>query len=192
MVFVEELAAVGFVGGAVLGGEDGRGGGESMAHWASRTIAIPQGLPFRVAVTQAIDTATAAAGDPIKAKLTTPIRDRSKVLVPAGAAVAARIVRMRQFYGLDPSVAINIKLETVEVAGQFVPLSAIPDIGGHFQKAKKGTLRRPLQLGTLSSLEDRSAAFVFPEVSQPYLIRSGLESRWVTANPAEDSSATVK
>ncbi|HTS50988.1 MAG TPA: hypothetical protein VMH05_23740 [Bryobacteraceae bacterium] len=181
-----------FLGESTISFDSPPDGGAPVPHRPSRTIAIPQGLSFRIALTQAMDTATAAAGDPITAKLTTPIRDRSKVLVPAGAAVAARIVRMRQFYGLNPSVAINIKLETVEVAGQFVPLSAIPDIEGHFQKPTKGTLQRPLQLGTLSSLEDRSAAFVFPEVSLPYLIRSGLESRWVTANPADDSPATAK
>jgi len=36
LVFVEELAAVGFVGGAVLGGEDGRGGGEAVAEGVER------------------------------------------------------------------------------------------------------------------------------------------------------------
>ena len=151
---------------------------------ASHGFIIPSGLPFRVALTQGIDTAAAAAGDPIKAKLTTPIRRGSKVLVPAGAAVVCRLVRMRQFYGSNPSVAIDIKLETVRVGSASVRITATPDIGGSFQETKKGALRRRVELGTLRSLGDRSAAFVFRDVSQPYLISSGLESMWVTANPA--------
>jgi hypothetical protein len=56
-------------------------------------VEILPGLPFRVALTESIDPATAAAGDPIKAKLITPIGSFRNVLVPKGAAVAARINR---------------------------------------------------------------------------------------------------
>src|SRR5260370_40229846 len=66
---------------------------ESRHGTGPRAFSIPQGLPFRVALTQSIDTATAAAGDPIKAKLITPIRDGSEVLVPAARVVAAGRVR---------------------------------------------------------------------------------------------------
>ena len=41
-----------------------------------------------------------------------------------------------------------------------------------------------MELGTIRSLKDRSATFVFRDVHQPYLIGSGLESVWVTANRA--------
>ena len=36
LVFVEELAAVGLVGGGVFGGEDGGGGGEAVAEGVQR------------------------------------------------------------------------------------------------------------------------------------------------------------
>jgi hypothetical protein len=147
----------------------------------SRALIIPQGLPFQVALTQGIDTSTAAAGDPVKAKLITPIQDRSKVLVPMGATVAARIVRIRQFYGSVPTVSLDLALETVKVGGVSVRLTATPDIGRRFPKKKSGTLRRRVELGTIRSLEDRSANFVFRDARQPYLISSGLESMWVTA-----------
>jgi len=78
---------------------------------------------------------------------------------------------------------IEVRLETVDVAGEIVPLSAIPDDVNRFQKPQKGSLQRPVELGTLRSLEDRSAVFVLRDSSRPFLIRSGLlESRWVTAN----------
>ena len=141
-----------------------------------------------MALTQGIDTTTVAAGDPIKAKLITPIRDGTRVLVPIGAAISARIVLIRQFYDAAPSVALEFKLETVDVGGVSVPLTAVQDTGKNFQKAKRGTLQQRVELGTLRSLDDRPAEFVFRNVHQPYLIRSGLESMWVTAVPAAGDS----
>ena len=45
---------------------------------AYKELALPPGLSFRVALTRAIDTATAAAGDPIKAKLMGPIKEKGQ------------------------------------------------------------------------------------------------------------------
>jgi hypothetical protein len=154
-----------------------------------QTFSIPPGLPFRVAFAQGIDTATAAAGDPIKAKLIGPIKEGSKVLVPMGAAVAGRIVRIRRFYGREPALNLDVRLDTVEVDGVAIRLTATPDGGHSFQKSRSGTLQRRVELGTLHGLEDRSAAFVFRNVRQSYLIGSGLESMWVTA--AGDSVSTI-
>ena len=148
----------------------------------SKTFTIPPGLPFRVAFAQGFYSGSAAAGDPVKAKLVTPIQDGSKVLAQSGAPVAARIVRMRQFYGDQSSISLDVTLETVEVGGVAVPLIAVPDPGLHFdQKKQKGDQHRRLELGTLHGLEDRSTSFVFKDVRFPYLIVSGLESNWVTA-----------
>jgi hypothetical protein len=155
----------------------------------SRALSIPPGLPFRVALTQGIDAARAAAGDPIQAKLIAPIEDGSKVLIPAGAAIAARIVRIRQYYGRASAVAIDVKLETVDVGGVAMPLTAMLDRGRGFRKAKKGTMQQRVELGTLHGLEDRAAAFVFRDVPAHYLIASGLESKWVTASPEAGDAA---
>jgi hypothetical protein len=155
----------------------------------SQFLTIPPGLRFRVALSQGIDTATAAAGDPIQVKLIAPIQDRSKVLVPVGAPLAARIVRIRQFYGAESSISLEVKLETVDVGGVSMRLTAVPDTGQSFQKTKSGTLQRRVELGTLRGMEDRSAGFVFRDVHQPYLIASGLESMWVTATPPPADSA---
>jgi len=152
------------------------------------SLSIPPGLPFSVALTQGIDTSTAAAGDAIKAKLITPIKEHSKVLVPMGAAVAARIVSIRQYYGSEGAITLDIKLETVDVAGVSVRLAATPNTGHSFPKAKRGALQRRVELGTLRGLEDRSARFVFQNAQQPYLIGSGLESSWVTGTPDSRSA----
>ena len=145
-------------------------------------LVIPPGLSFRVALTQGFDTSTSAGGDAVTAKLLTPIKDGSNVLVPAGAALTARISRLREYYGKTPKVILEIKLESVEVNGGMIPLDAKPEIGSSFQK-KSGILKRRVELGTMRNLEERSTAYEFDLKQQPYLIKSGLESMWVTANP---------
>lgn len=147
-----------------------------------RAVAIPAGLHFSVALTHGLDTASSAAGDRVKAKLITPIQEGSKVLVPVGAAVSARIVRLREFYGDVNSISLELKLETVSIAGTAVRLTATPNTGATFQQQKgRGKLQTRVELGTLRGLEDRSASFIFRSVSLPYLIRTGLESSWITA-----------
>ena len=144
---------------------------------AAKSVSIPAGLPFGVALTAGIDTATAAAGGSIPAKLVTPIRDGFKVLVPAGAPVAARIVGIRQTYGRPPSVSLDVKLESVAVKGTPVRLVARLTTA---VDARNGFRRQSVELGTLRGLADRSATFVIRNCAQPCLIGSGLESSWVT------------
>ena len=165
--------------------------GEQRSGSASQVFVIPPKLRFRVALTQGIDTATAAAGDSIKAKLITPIRDRSKVLVPIGASITARIIHIRQFYDSSPSVLLVFKLETVDLGSGSVQLTATPDILNSFRKSKPGTLQRRVELGALRNLEERSAAWEFRNVRLPYLISSGMESTWITATPATVDSVST-
>jgi hypothetical protein len=143
-------------------------------------LAIPPGLIFRVALTQGFNTATSAAGDAVSAKLLTPIKDHDKVLVSAGAAITARVSRLRLYYGKQPKVILEVRLESVEVEGGPIPLAAMPEIGSRFQN-KSGILKRRVDLGTIRNLEERSTSYEFDLSQQPYLIKSGLESLWVTA-----------
>jgi hypothetical protein len=165
--------------------------GEQRPGLASQVFVIPPNLRFRVALTQGIDTAAAAAGDPIKAKLITPIRDRSRVLVPSGASITARIVHIQQFYASPPSVSFVFTLETVNVGGVSLQLTAAPETANSFRKSKPGTLQRRVELGALRSLEERSAALEFRNVRLPYLIGSGVESTWITATPATGDSVST-
>jgi hypothetical protein len=158
--------------------------GEQGGGPVSQVLIIPPRLRFRVALAQGIDTATAAAGDSIKAKLTTPIRDHLKVLVPRGAAITARIVHIQQSYGKFPSVSLVFRLETVDVRGVSLQLTATPDSVNRFPQSKPGTLQRRVELGSLRSLEERSGTVEFRNVRLPYLISSGVESGWITATAA--------
>jgi hypothetical protein len=80
--------------------------------------AIPAKLPFKLVFTQAIDAKAAAAGDRIKAKLASPIRDASskQILVPAGADVIARITEFS--VGAQRGISMLVMLESVMVQGE--------------------------------------------------------------------------
>jgi hypothetical protein len=134
-----------------------------------------------VSSAQKIDPATAAVGDLLQLKLTKPIRDESIVLVPAGASVTGRIVRLRQFYGngLYLIVALSVKLESVTVGDAAMALNANASAGGALQP-KQGQLQPRVEFGTLSGVKERSASFQF-RIPLGARIRSGLESQWVTA-----------
>jgi hypothetical protein len=156
---------------------------------ALKAFVIPSGLSFKVSLDQAVDTRAAAAGDPIKGKLTTPLRDGSKIIAPKGTSVAARIVRLRQFYGHNSEVLLEVKLEAVEFGGVFIPLTAKPENGGTFRQTA-GALQSRIELGTLQQLEDRAASFEFRNVHQPYVIHSGLESAWITTASLDGNSVS--
>jgi hypothetical protein len=151
----------------------------------SQTLAIPPDLPFKLVFTQPIDAAIAAAGDRITAKIARAIRDASsKVLVPEGAAVTARIVKIQHYYGPPSSLKIAVKLETLDIGGSPRPFAAsLTSFGSRFQKSA-GFLSRRVELGSLDTLGDRTVGmFEFRDVKPNYVVGSGLESTWVTVTP---------
>jgi hypothetical protein len=164
-------------------------------------LALPSGLAFKVAFTHSIDTATAAAGDAVRAKLKTAIRDRSSnVLVPESAVVTGRIVSVRRFYGQPqaqtlagprtrqqrPSLVIKIRLETVEVAGNSYPLSARFDDGFGRSAKTPGALSSRIEIGNLDTLDDSGdGVFPFWDTSPNYVVASGTVSNWLTLGPRE-------
>lgn len=158
---------------------------DSSAAPTAHAFALPPGRRFTIQLAQSINTASAAAGDPVRAKLTTAIRDESsKVLVPAGAAVTVRIVKMQHFYGdSSSSLLLGVKLETVEVGGTSQPLAATLDANSSRFAQDKG-LGKHVYLGSLDSLEDRTAGvFEFQDAKANYVVKNGLESTWVTLAP---------
>jgi hypothetical protein len=164
-----------------------------------RALALPAGLAFRLALTERIDSATAAAGDLIRAKLTTAIRDQSsKVFVPEGSAVTGRIVSIRHYYPASrpqngkareaprqyPPLVLAVKLETLEVGGVPRPFKATSD--SRVQRFAKvtGGLSQQVDLGPLDRLPDRDAGvFDFWDETPGYVVESGMESSWITLAP---------
>jgi len=151
---------------------------------------LPAGLRFTVSTTQDIQTATAAAGDLIQAKLATAIRGASnQVLAPAGAEITARLVRIRQYFAGVSTVTLSLKLETIELGGVSVPLTARPNFALRTFTGRPGS-PAPVELGTLNNLEDRDVVvFEFHSQRPQTVISRGLESSWVVVDPEDPEPA---
>jgi hypothetical protein len=154
-----------------------------------RTFELPSGLQFRLALTHEIDTATAAAGDLVKAELTSPIREKHNgVMVPKGTPVTGRIVRIKRFYGpVTDSLTLAIKLETVVING-------MPQ---RFDARLESVTKKPISsiessvvrqsLGSFDQMVDSEDPAVgvlkFPDVTKDYVIDRGMELVGMTAMP---------
>jgi len=151
---------------------------------ASQTPGLPPGLPFRLELTREIDTATAAAGDRIEARLSTPIKGKNKaVLVPKGAAVRGRIIQLKRLYGTGfETLTLAVRLETVEVNGAPQPFDARLD-----SAVVRRTVRRSFHsaggaFGQMSDPKDPTTGFFeFQDVRGNYVIDRGVEMDGATA-----------
>jgi hypothetical protein len=145
-------------------------------------FALPPDLPFQLVFLDPIETAVAAAGDPIRARLAAAIRvPSSEVLVPAGAMVLCRIMKARRNYGPNASFQLAVKVESVVVGGKSQPFEAAPDSGFRTFPKGAGRLRQRVNLGRVSLTEDRGArVFEFLDAPPKYIVRSGLVSNWLT------------
>ena len=154
--------------------ESGAAAGEKIQ---ARAFVLAAGLPFTIALTQSIDTATAAAGDVIRAKLTTNIRDKSGVIVSKGAAVTGRVAQIERLYGpSSQSLLLAVRLETVDKDGRPQPFTArLTSSIQPFARQSAG-LRVREDLGSFDQMEDPGLGFIqFQNVNERYLIHSGLE-----------------
>jgi hypothetical protein len=152
---------------------------------AAAAFALPPGQPFKLAFTEPIDTAVVAAGDPIRAKLTTAILSRSaQVLVPNGAIVLCRIMKAEHLYGNDKAFVLGVKVESIMVGGTSLPLKAAPDSGARRFTKGEGRLTQRIDLGPLVVIQDLEVAvFEFPFAHPKDVIKSGMISSWLTLAP---------
>ena len=164
---------------------------------------LPKGSPFKVVFIDPIDTKVAAAGDLIRGRLKTAIRDSSeRVLVPEGAVVNGRITNITHFFELarvfmsnakqrgwgSPSFVVHIRLETVEVAGTPQPLKAVFDSGLRRFAKMTGPFSMRVDIGSADDLHSKTketdtARFEFWERDPKMVVKPGLESSWVTVAP---------
>jgi hypothetical protein len=163
--------------------------------------ALPAGLPFKVVFTERINTATAAAGDLIRGRLKTAIRDPSwKLIAAEGTPVTGRIMRIRRLYSRSrpverrqwqnqaPSLVVDIRLETLDAGERVRPLKANFDSGDRRLVSQASPIAMRVDIGSLERAGDRApdsdlAIFEFWDDSPNYVVKGPLESRWVTAEP---------
>jgi hypothetical protein len=138
---------------------------------------LPAGLPLVLALTEAIDTNTAAAGDLVHAKVRKAVRDpRSKaVVVPAGAVVQGRIIQMQHWVSRPRRFTIAIQMENLESGGESFQLYAKV-----IASPAKGIFLSPLGRSPLV------AAFPFVTEKSRFRVPAGYESKWVTVEPPKE------
>jgi hypothetical protein len=143
-------------------------------------LAIPWGQRFSLELTAAIDSATAAAGDPFRARLAASLTDgHGKTIAPRGSRVEGRILRVQTFYGEKPEVILVLRPQSVSVRGVEYPLAAVGDVSYAAEQ------QRPIvgkKKGALIILPYRSetTAGLFRFPGEHAVVKRGFVSRWRT------------
>ncbi len=141
-------------------------------------VALPIGLPVTLALDNAIDTDTAAAGDPISAKVVKPVRKAgsNEELIPAGAIARGRIRRIEHHLLPEPYFLIAFSFNRVEVQGAISPFVARSEPDPDLVKS----LNANLQLRDTGIWFWGVGTFLFPTSKPHYVIPAGFESKWFT------------
>ncbi len=137
----------------------------------------PPGLSFTVALTEPIDTTSAAAGDAVKARLTASIRGNHKNLfVPKGALVSGRIIKIQRTYGLrSESLRLGIRLETVEVNGIPQAFYARLQPVSSTRQPPLNSVSQRQDLGSFDEIEEPDAGFLqFDNIPDDFVVKRGM------------------
>ncbi len=151
-----------------------------------RATALPPGLSLTLATVGAIDLGTAAAGDPISARVVHFVRapGSKELLVPVGAIARGRILVMRHELRTS-EFQISILFDTLETKGAVSPLSIrlAREIKAE-NRNPRGFSTRGTEFSLPASASPESAShFVFPARRSVYVIPSGFQSKWTTVAP---------
>ncbi len=148
---------------------------------AATPVTLPAGVQLSLALIAPIDTGTAAAGDVVleRVRKTVRVPGSGEALIPEGATVRGRIVRMRHWLDSPRRFEIAIRLETWETGGLSTPIYAKPLSGYEIANSRMLRHKIPIALPP-AGLPASVATFVF-EVSQDrHVVPRGFESNWIT------------
>jgi hypothetical protein len=134
------------------------------------------GLPVSIDLISTIHSNRAAAGDVIHGRLAKPIG----TVVPAGAALEGRLMRVEQRHGSRPEVVITLRWETIDLEGRKSPIFLRPDrrmadlrIGDRIGLARRGI---EIELPPPSDL--LHGLYRFP--GREAVVESGFRTEWTT------------
>jgi hypothetical protein len=165
--------------------EEAEPGTAAATQSAAASRPLPEGLSISLALTARIDTATAAAGDAVSARVTHAVRDpKSKAtLIPAGAIAQGRIARMRHRVGGPDDFVILIAFDALEVNGKSSPLFVKLDLIDQLERARTLIANRRGSRVMSAQGPETWGAFVFSATGPRYLVPAGYESTWRTVAP---------
>ncbi len=141
-------------------------------------MALPIGLPVTLALAESIDTATAAAGDPIDAKVVKPVRrpGATAELIPAGAIVHGRIRRVEHHLLPTPYILVALSFNRVDVHG----------VMSTFVVRSEPDPALAKELGANLAIRETGiwfwgvGTFLFPTNKSHTVMPAGFESKWFT------------
>lgn len=151
---------------------------------APAAVHLPAGLPVTVTVAAAIDSAQAAAGDRIEGRLARPILDsHHNTLVPEGALMEGRLMRVELLYAKPPETVIALRWETLAVNGVKSPVSLKPDHRmGILKSAGLAALRAKGWVIELPRIdEEQYGVYRFP--GKWAVVQNGYRTEWLTQEP---------
>ncbi|MBS1855526.1 MAG: hypothetical protein JST11_09195 [Acidobacteria bacterium] len=155
---------------------------------AASASAFPAGVRITVALLDDIDTASAAAGDALRARVVKSAARPGKrgPALPAGTVIHGRLLRLEHHLVTDPGFSFALAFESVELGGRTVPFAAIPDratVVTEYQSAVRMTGNTVHQWSSGRRAATRGGTFVFPTDRANIVIPRGTESQWITIAP---------
>jgi hypothetical protein len=148
------------------------------------TLGLPAGLPVSVQLITEVRFGRAAAGDVIKGRLLKPIRDqRQMTVVPEGAAVQGRLMRVETGYARGIEHTVALRWEAVQVGGAMEPLALLPNRRSADLRtgAGSGLRSRGMEIELPLPGEGRYGVFHLPGGRD--VLESGFRTEWFTAKP---------
>jgi hypothetical protein len=93
-------------------------------------LELPPRVQLALALESEIDSATAAVGDPVEARLTRPIRHHGQIVAPKGARVSGRLIRLEKYRSPYEHYIVGLQFDTLEFADTRAEFSAtMVDVG---------------------------------------------------------------
>ncbi len=144
-------------------------------------VALPIGLPVTLSLVDPIDSATAAAGDPVTATVVKPVlrAGSREVLIPAGAQVRGRIRRVEHYFWPEPYFRIAASFNRVETGGIVSPFFARHEADSQLAKELDANVV-PRDTGIWFW---GVGTFLFPSKKDHMTVPTGFESKWFTLDP---------
>ena len=151
-----------------------------------QVAALPPGISFTLALIGSLDLRTAAAGDPVSAKVVHVVRAKGtkELLVPAGAIVRGRLLAAGYQF-ITSEFVISISFNTLEIDGAISPLSVRLDHElqkesrprhGFVKRGAEFSLPPPVSMGP-------GSLFAFRAERIAYVVPAGFRSKWTTVTP---------
>jgi hypothetical protein len=96
----------------------------------SEALSLPPNVSLELTLTTELTPEKAALGDAIGATIVKPVVRDNQVLVPQGAVVLGRLVRLEKEAIPFPHYIVGVEFHTIEAAGKKIDLSATMDDAG--------------------------------------------------------------